>query len=139
LKKLIIALWLSVAVLLVVASGRPLRPVMTPVSHDRPCINGDYDPTLTFPAFISKPTPRYTAEAVEHGIHGVIKLNVTVHKTGKVDVTGMENRLGYGLDEEAIRVANAARFKPGTSHGHPVEFGYELYVDFRLPQQMAKR
>jgi TonB family protein len=103
------------------------------------CFKAGDNTALVAPIFISKPNPKFTPEALEHRVQGVIALYVLVHRNGKVDVTGAENQLGFGLDEEAVRVGKQARFRPGTSHGRPVEWHHVLYVDFRLPQEVASR
>jgi TonB family protein len=133
------ALMLLLAVFAWHSSARDPKPVQveaSEISDPAPCLKlGGSDPTAVAPVFISKPDPKYTAEALSNRIQGVITLYILVHKNGKVEVTGERNRLGYGLDEEAIRVGKAARFKPGIWRGHPSEWHHVLYVDFRLPKE----
>jgi TonB family protein len=143
LKKLFVLVGFALMVLLPVfarhSSARDPKPIQaeaSEISDPAACRKaGGSDPTAVAPVFVSKPNPRYTAEALSNRIQGVITLYVLVDKDGKVEVTGAENRLGYGLDEEAIRVGKAARFKPGTWRGHTSEWHHVLYVDFRLPKE----
>ena len=142
-KKLFVLVGFTLVLLPAVCAGhssaRDPKPVQVPaaeVSAPTACFKlGGSDPKAVAPVFISKPNPKYTAEALSNRIQGVITLYVLVHKNGKVEVTGAQNRLGYGLDEEAIRVGKAARFKPGIWRGHPSEWHHVLYVDFRLPKE----
>jgi TonB family protein len=151
LKKLFVLVGFALMVLLLAAfawhsSARAPKPIQveaSEISDPAPCLKGkgkyDPHPALVAPVFISKPNPKYTADSFANRIQGVITLYVLVHKNGEVDVEGIEGRLGYGLDAEAIRVGKAARFKPATSHGHPVEWHHVLYVNFLLPQEVAAR
>jgi TonB family protein len=150
LKKLFVLVGFALMVLLAAfawhSSARAPKPIQveaSEISDPAPCLKGkgmyDPHPALVAPVFISKPNPKYTAEALANHIQGVITLYVLVHKNGKVDVEGMEGRLEHGLDAEAIRVGMEARFKPATSHGHPVEWHQVLYVNFLLPPEVAAR
>lgn len=47
---------------------------------------------------------RYTAEAMQHGIHGKVLVSAVITKEGKMVDEKVEKGLGYGLDEEALKV-----------------------------------
>jgi TonB family protein len=95
------------------------------------------DPTFLPPVFISAPKPKYTVEAIAEHRQGVITVQVMVGKDGKASAADLSKSLGFDLNLEAIHVADAARFKPARSHGHPVVAPSSVDVDFRLPQDVA--
>lgn len=77
----------------------------------------------------------YPEAARKAGIEGRLSLVFTVTVEGAVrDVSVVEStRLGYGLDEEAIRVMRLARFEPGKDEeGNPMEMKLALPVTFKL-------
>lgn len=81
---------------------------------------------------ISKPPPRYTAEARQLRIEGEVVLQVTFSANGQVTVLGVVHGLGHGLDEEARRVAEQIRFRPATRDGHPVDVTTTITISFQM-------
>ena len=81
----------------------------------------------------AKPKPEYTAEARQLHIEGVVTLRVEVSATGEVEVLGVVNGLGHGLDESAKRAVMATRFEPATDgFGHPVASIVIVNVTFQI-------
>jgi TonB family protein len=80
---------------------------------------------------ISKPSVRYTKEAREKKIQGSVILRVTFTAAGEVVVHGVVSGLGYGLDEEARRVAQEIRFHPATRSGRPVDVTTNVTISFQ--------
>ena len=64
--------------------------------------------------------PKYTMQARQAEIEGVVRVEVTVDETGHVLAARVLNALGYGLDESAITAAKATTFEPATRCGKPV-------------------
>lgn len=63
----------------------------------------------------------YPAEARMRGIEGKIRVRLVVDKHGKVTSRVLLNRLGYGLDEWAMKRAGEMEFEPAIdSDDHPV-------------------
>jgi len=91
------------------------------------------EPASTPIVVLSKPLPTYTAEARELKIQGDVTLRVRFMASGQVEVLGVVNGLGHGLDEQAVRAAEQIRFKPATRDGRPVD---EISV-VRITFQMA--
>jgi TonB family protein len=82
---------------------------------------------------IYKPKPQYTAEALQMHLEGVVTVHIRVLPNGAVEVLGVTNGLGHGLDESAKRAAQATRFEPATdSTGHPVAWDGLVNVAFQL-------
>jgi protein TonB len=64
--------------------------------------------------------PKYTMEARQAEIEGVVRVEVTVDETGHVVSARVLSGLGYGLDESALAAAKASVFEPATRCGKPV-------------------
>jgi TonB family protein len=90
------------------------------------------EPAFTPPVVISEPKARYTSEAQEARIQGEVTLKVRFLASGQVEVIGVVNGLGHGLDEEARHVAENIRFKPAIRNGQPVDHTTLIHVTFQL-------
>jgi len=78
----------------------------------------------------------YPAAAIEKGISGKVFVNFIVSKTGAVTNVKIFNGIDPILDNEAIRlVKTLPNWKPGKQNGEPVEFIYNIPVEFNLPQK----
>ncbi len=84
---------------------------------------------------------RYPASAYMNGIQGVVVVSFVVDEQGLVEQAVVEEGIGGGCDEEALRVARLLRFKPGiqvelTPDGNfiskPVKVSMSLPITFRL-------
>ncbi len=87
---------------------------------------------VTPPEKISGPDPRYTEIARKAGVEGVVILRVIINKQGTVESVKLLKKLGFGLDEEAVRAVKQWKFKPALLNGKPVAVYYNLTVHFRL-------
>lgn len=87
-------------------------------------------------AFISK-NLRYPKEALAHKIEGTVSLNFTINYQGKVTEVKIISGLGYGCDEEAIRVVRLLKFEVAKIRKMKVKFHKNLNVHFRLPKAKA--
>jgi protein TonB len=78
--------------------------------------------------------PKYTPEAMEAKIQGVVKLEAVVLETGAVGDVDVIESLDkvYGLDDEAIKCVSQWRFDPGTKDGKPVAVRVEIEMSFTL-------
>jgi protein TonB len=87
----------------------------------------------TAPKVVYKPKPEYTPEAIQAHVEGVVTLHIKVLPNGSVEVVGVTNGLGHGLDESARRAILATRFEPATdASGHPIEWDGIVNVAFQL-------
>jgi protein TonB len=76
--------------------------------------------------------PKYTMEARQAEIEGVVRVEVTVDETGHVIRARVLSGLGYGLDDSALQAAKQMTFTPASQCGKPivgtavVPFNFEL-------------
>jgi protein TonB len=64
--------------------------------------------------------PKYTMQARQAEIEGVVRVEVTVDETGRVIAARVVSGLGYGLDESALTAAKASEFEPASRCGKPI-------------------
>lgn len=76
----------------------------------------------------------YPAEAADNGVEGTVNISFTVDESGKIGSPRVTSkRLGYGLEEEALRVVNKMPvWTPGSLKGKNVKTRYNLPVRFQL-------
>lgn len=85
------------------------------------------------PKVLYKPTAEYTAEAKQMHLEGTITVHIHVLPSGAVEVLGISDGLGHGLDESARRTAQGTKFEPATdASGHPIEWDGYVKVVFQL-------
>ncbi len=65
-------------------------------------------------------TPKYTMQARQADIEGIIRVEVTVDESGHVASARIVSGLGYGLDEAALVAAKQCTFEPATQCGKPI-------------------
>jgi protein TonB len=75
---------------------------------------------------------QYPPPAMEAGREGTAYVKFVVDENGKVGTLSLQNNLGYGLDEEALRVVGMIpKFKkPGILNGKPVKVYYQVPIRF---------
>ncbi|HEY6332617.1 MAG TPA: TonB family protein [Blastocatellia bacterium] len=92
----------------------------------------EVSPTLVMPRFLNRPRPNYTPEARDNHVQGAVREMVLIDKTGTVQTVILKTRLGYGLDEEAVKATRMVKFQPATDNGEPVPFWAVFEVEFNL-------
>ncbi len=102
-------------------------PAEAPRKRERAAASLDVDVEI-----VAKPKPAYTDEARRLGIEGDVVLEVTFVASGILEVLGVVEGLGHGLDEAAIHAARKIRFTPARRNGIPVDHTATLRVVFRL-------
>ncbi len=77
---------------------------------------------------------QYPQEAIDNGVEGTVIVKFAVDENGKVYAPQLENeRLGYGLDEEALNIINKMpRWAPGRIKGKNVKTYFSLPITFSL-------
>jgi protein TonB len=77
---------------------------------------------------------RYPALASEEGKEGTVFVKFVVDENGKVGNLSLLNSVGYGMDDEALRViALIPKFKsPAKIRGEAVKVYYQLPIKFRF-------
>jgi protein TonB len=79
---------------------------------------------------LTKPEPRYTADARKNEISGTVILKVVFAKTGQVQNIRVASGLPYGLTEQAINAAKQIKFTPAMIDGNPVSMWMQLEYNF---------
>jgi len=86
----------------------------------------------SFYDFLSK-NIKYPTLAAENDIEGNVFVSFTVEKGGSLTDIKVDRRLGFGTDEEAIRVLKLAkRWNPGLVDGKAVRVKYNIPIKFAL-------
>ena len=78
---------------------------------------------------------RYPAEAKKNRISGTVKVRYSLDYRGKVVDARVKQSLGYGCDEEALRVVRLLRFNVPMDRKKKVRIHQDLNVHFNLAQQ----
>ena len=77
---------------------------------------------------------KYPANAVERGIEGKVLISFIIEKNGRLSNIKILRGIGYGCDEEAIRVLEKSpEWKPGIQNKQKVRVAYTLPINFSLP------
>lgn len=75
----------------------------------------------------------YPPQAVDAHAQGKVFLSFIIEKDGHITDIVVERGVGYGLDEEAVRVLKLApAWKPGIQNGHPVRVKFTMPISFQL-------
>jgi len=83
-------------------------------------------------SFLAKST-RYPGKAIAEGIEGQVFVCFIVDENGKVTKPEILKGIGFGCDEEALRVIrNLPDWKPGKMNGHPVKVRMRVPFRFKL-------
>lgn len=76
---------------------------------------------------------KYPESAVKNNIQGKVFLSFIVEKDGKLNNIHVDRKLGYGTDEEAVRVLEESpNWDPGLVKGKPVRVKYNIPISFSL-------
>lgn len=73
---------------------------------------------------------RYPAAAMNASVEGRVVLQMLVDDTGQMSSATVIKSLGYGCDEEALRVIRGARFEPARVGGSPVPSWHRMFFEF---------
>jgi protein TonB len=83
-------------------------------------------------AFLAKST-RYPMDALSEGVEGQVFVCFIVDEKGKVTKPEVLKGIGFGCDEEALRVIrNLPDWKPGKMNGRPVKVRMRVPFRFKL-------
>ena len=83
-----------------------------------------------FKEFIRK-NLKYPAEAAEKGIEGDVFLHFEVNHEGKVTDAKVAKGIGYGCDEEALRLIKLLQFKKAKNRGVRVKTNHKAKIGFK--------
>jgi TonB family protein len=83
-------------------------------------------------AYIQK-NLKYPQQAVDANATGRVTINFVVNDDGSITDVKLARGIGYGLDEEAIRVVRGLpKWNPGKLNGKKVRVAYSLPITFQL-------
>jgi len=75
----------------------------------------------------------YPEEAKKQNIEGNVFVSFIVEKDGAISDIKIDRKLGYGTDEEAVRILKLSpKWNPGTQNGKAVRVKYNLPIKFSL-------
>jgi TonB family protein len=106
---------------------------------------GYYNRTEVLPAYSGGQTAlenyinnniQYPQDAIDNNVEGVVKVQFGVDENGNViNVSTVGNKIGYGLEEEAIRVVSKMpKWTPGQIKGKNVKTWRTLPINYRLEE-----
>ncbi len=82
--------------------------------------------------FISR-NLKYPEAARNAGVSGTVRVSFVITPSGKIENPTVLEGVGYGCDEEAIRVVNAMPlWTPGKQDGQPVSVRYSVPFQFKI-------
>jgi TonB family protein len=81
----------------------------------------------------------YPKEALENKIEGDVIVKYKVSDNGEVFDTSVIKSLGYGCDEEAIRLVKMIRYDAVKNRGVRVTAHSKIKIPFRLPRQSSQQ
>ena len=117
----------------------------------KPSLNQDLNPQEVFSCGFEQPPQfpggykalyqfikdnlRIPMEFRKSGIYDRVFVSFVVEKTGEIKDVFVLKGLGFGCDQEAVRlIESMPRWKPGTMKGEPVKVKYNLPISFVLKQ-----
>lgn len=93
--------------------------------------NDDYRGFITF----LKSNIKYPKAAIENQVQGSVHVSFVIEKDGNLRNAKIERSLGYGTDEEAIRILKLSpKWKPGFENGKSVRTIYRIPILFKPAQ-----
>ncbi|VAW14907.1 hypothetical protein MNBD_BACTEROID01-2420 [hydrothermal vent metagenome] len=81
----------------------------------------------------------YPAEAKEAGIEGIVYLSAEIDDNGIIGGVEVAKGLGYGCDEEAIRLVKSIKFGGVTNRGKRLKTKKKFRISFKLGKQPKKK
>ncbi|MDD3875755.1 MAG: energy transducer TonB [Bacteroidales bacterium] len=76
---------------------------------------------------------KYPAEALKNKIQGKVYVKYEVDDDGKVTASEIINGLGFGCDEEALRLVNMLKYNKVKNIGQRVKSTMKITINFNLP------
>jgi len=136
-KKNLLTLLLCVACA-AISYGQDKRPVSPPVEPVPPetqiftVVEGQPEPPFNMSDYISR-NMYYPDSAIKHHIQGRVLVQFVVNEDGSISDAKVLKGIGYGCDEEALRVLKMMPpWKPGKQNGKPVKVYFTQPISFKL-------
>ena len=74
----------------------------------------------------------YPTEAIKHKIEGKVYVLVTIDSLGNPYCAKIIKGIGYGCDEEALRLVNSSKYSAGEQRGKPVMITMSIPIVFKI-------
>ncbi|KQB99438.1 M56 family metallopeptidase [Pedobacter sp. Hv1] len=81
---------------------------------------------------------KYPIAALDNDVQGTVMVNFIVEKDGSLSNLKTDRKLGFGLDEEAIRVLKMSKWLPAIQDGKTVRVNYSIPIKFTLDQDKGE-
>ena len=75
---------------------------------------------------------RYPEEAIENKVEGTVAVEIDIDVYGKVSAAKVKHGIGYGCDEEAVRLVRLLQFEKKKYKGLFVLFHKTINIHFKL-------
>lgn len=85
-----------------------------------------------FGLFIKK-NLKYPSEAIENKVQGDVMVTYEVDDNGMIHHVSLKHGIGFGCDQEAIRLVKMLNFPKTKNHGVRVKSKFTTKIPFRLP------
>ena len=89
-------------------------------------------PDIIEPVVLELPKLKYPKEAKRRKINAIVRVRVLVDENGTVLEAKLDEPVGYGFDEEALKVAYKTRFIPATKGQVMVKYWTVLPLIYNL-------
>jgi TonB family protein len=76
---------------------------------------------------------QYPEEAIRNNIQGIVSLKFDIDEFGIVGNVQLIHGIGFGCNEEAVRLVKSLQFEKTKKQGLKVTFHHSLNIHFRLP------
>lgn len=76
----------------------------------------------------------YPPQAIENKIEGHVHVRYTVNNIGQIEEVEISKGIGYGCDEEAIRVIRLLQYEPARNRGIRMKVEMKTRIHFQLPK-----
>ncbi|SEJ17666.1 TonB family C-terminal domain-containing protein [Dyadobacter koreensis] len=111
---------------------RETSKALASITERQPEFPGGHEAML---AYIQK-NLKYPEEAMGVTMDGIALISFVVNKNGDVRQPRLVKEIGYGIDEEAIRVVlNMPKWEPARQNGKPVSMEYTLSIHFKVEKE----
>jgi TonB family protein len=82
----------------------------------------------------------YPSKALDNDIQGRVIIEFIIRNDGSVSDVTVSKGIGYGCDEEAVRVVKSMpRWKPGSQNGKSVNVTYRIPVKYTIHNHRDKK
>lgn len=74
----------------------------------------------------------YPTEAKENYIEGIVQMKIQINENGNVEDAKILKGIGYGCDEEALRIAKLLKYSSARQKGVHVKITTKLSIKFTI-------